>query len=108
MAADPHNHGTTHTHDRPVTVVEERDTGIGGVVAALLVAAVLGFLIWLVAFSGAVFDSNDGGGAQITNEQQVDGGGTTTDGTTGGDTTGGDTSGDTSGTTGDTTGGSTP
>lgn len=47
-----------HHHD---TYVEDRQ-GPATVLGILAVAALIGFLVWLFAFSGIVFDRNNGGG----------------------------------------------
>lgn len=101
MAADPGPHHHEHLPRERMTVVEERDSGIGALIAGLIVAALIGFLIWLFAFSGIVFDRDtDDGGGQVTIEQEqeqqpgtdtgdTDTGGTDTGGTTDDTTTGG-------------------
>lgn len=64
-----------HHHTAGPTVIEERDSSMAGVLVALLIAALIGFFVWLIAFSGVVIDrdggTNDGGGTTRI-EQNVD------------------------------------
>lgn len=59
-----------HHHD---TYVEDRQ-GPATVLGVLAVAALIGFLVWLFAFSGIVFDrnNNDGGGTTNIEIEQRD------------------------------------
>jgi len=85
--AQPLHDRHAHGHTASPTVVEDRDAGPVTAIVVILVAAVLGFLIWLFAFSGVVFDN--GGGTdtvnieenQTTNDTGDAGGGATTDDT---------------------------
>lgn len=62
-----------HHHDDRPAVVEERDGGPATAMLVVLVLAVVGVLIWLFAFSGIVFDNDNGSdtGPVINNEQNV-------------------------------------
>ncbi len=66
--ADIHHHGGS-------TIIEDRE-GPATVLAVLAVAALIGFLVWLFAFSGLVLDRNSSGGndggVTVNNEQQQD------------------------------------
>lgn len=58
-----------HHHTGP-TVIEERDSSMAGVLVALLIAALVGFFIWLIAFSGVVIDRDGGDGGGTTQIEQ--------------------------------------
>lgn len=61
-----------HHHTGPA-VIEERDSSMAGVLVALLIAALIGFFVWLIAFSGVVIDRDGGDGGSTTQiEQNVD------------------------------------
>jgi hypothetical protein len=61
---DSHGHGST-------TVVERDGEGPATALIVLIVVAALALLIWFFAFSGVVFDRDNGGGTTI-NQEQVD------------------------------------
>lgn len=64
--ADVHHH-----HSGPV--VEERDSSFTGVLVVLLIAALIGFFVWLIGFSGVVIDRGGTDGGSTTRiEQNVD------------------------------------
>lgn len=60
-----------HHHAGPV--VEDRDSSLTGVLVVLLIAALIGFFVWLIGFSGVVVDRNGNDGGSTTRiEQNVD------------------------------------
>lgn len=61
--ADLHHH-----HDAPGAVVTDSD-GPSAVLIAVIVLLLVGFLIWLFAFSGIVMD-RDGGGTTINDTER--------------------------------------
>ena len=73
-----------HIHETGTTVIEDR-TGPTSALIAIAAFAVAGVLIWFFAFSGVVFDRGNGTPTRI--EQNVNNGGSTSDGTSQDDTT---------------------
>jgi hypothetical protein len=81
-----------HHHDTERTVVRD-DTGPSALLVAIVILLLVGFLIWLFAFSGIVFDrdTTTNEGPTITNNNPIDNtdsGGTGTGTDTGGTDTG--------------------
>jgi hypothetical protein len=64
--ADLHHH-----HDTGTTIVREDIDHEGPATAliVLLILAFVGFLIWLFAFSGVIFNRNSGGSPTTTNNR---------------------------------------
>jgi hypothetical protein len=69
-----------HHHGSDTTIIDDRE-GPATALIVLVVAVLVGFLIWLFGFSGVVFDRNNGGSTRIeqtnnnpdTNTQPGDG-----------------------------------
>jgi hypothetical protein len=55
-----HDMDVHHHHSSGTTIVEDRD-GPAMALIVLVVAVLVGFLVWLFGFSGVVFDRNSGG-----------------------------------------------
>jgi hypothetical protein len=60
-----------HHHDTTVISGDSDRSGLATAIIALLILAFVGFMIWLLAFSGVVFNRHTGGSTVTNNNVHI-------------------------------------